>query len=243
MERTGGGPRPGRRTRGSGALSAARARFVATERWGDVSALLERPPDARWLLAFAHGAGAGIHHPFMEAMSGMLARRGVASLRYQFPYMERGRRPPDPQPILLETVRAAIGSAVEVAEGLPVLAGGKSMGGRMTSLAASQEPLKGLSGIVFFGFPLHAAGRPSAARAVHLEAVAVPMLFLQGARDRLASLDLLAPVCAGLGPRATLRVVEDADHSFHVPQRTGPTDDEILEELAGLTADWAASLA
>ena len=121
MERTGGEPRPGRRTRGSAALSAAQARFVATERWGDVSALLERPPDARWLLAFAHGAGAGIHHPFMESMSGMLARRGVATLRYQFPYMERGRRPPDPQPILLETVRAAIGCAAEMAEGLPVL--------------------------------------------------------------------------------------------------------------------------
>lgn len=179
----------------------------------------------------------------MESMSGTLARRGVATLRYQFPYMERGRRPPDPRPILLETVRAAIGCAVEVAEGLPVLAGGKSMGGRMTSLAASQEPLKGLSGIVFFGFPLHPAGRPSADRAVHLEAVALPMLFLQGARDRLASLHLLAPVCAGLRPGATLHVVEGADHSFHVPKRTDRTDDEVLEELAGRTAEWAASLA
>jgi predicted alpha/beta-hydrolase family hydrolase len=211
-----------------------------------VSALLDRPSDARWLLAFAHGAGAGIHHPFMESMARALSVRGVGTLRYQFPYMEhieRGRRPPDPQPILLETVRAAVEHAVDISDGLPVLAGGKSMGGRMTSLAEASEPLPGVSGIVFFGFPLHPAGCPSTDRALHLEAVNVRMLFLQGARDRLASLDLLAPVCAGLGSRATLHVVEDADHSFHVPKRTGRTDDQVLEELAGQTAEWAASLA
>jgi predicted alpha/beta-hydrolase family hydrolase len=207
-----------------------------------VSALLERPADARWLLAFAHGAGAGIHHPFMESMAGALAGRGIATLRYQFPYMERGRRPPDPQPILLETVRAAVEHAVDMAQGLPVLAGGKSMGARMTSLAESGESLSGVSGIVFFGFPLHPAGRPSTDRAAHLEAVTIPMLFLQGARDRLASLDLLTPVCAGLGSRATLHVVEDADHSFHVPKRTGRTYNQVLNELAGQTAEWAASL-
>ncbi len=207
-----------------------------------MSALLDRPPEARWLLALAHGAGAGIQHPFMESMSAALARHGVATLRYQFPYMERGRRPPDPQRILLETVRAAVTRATEVADGLPVLAGGKSMGGRMTSLAASQEPLQGVGGIVFLGFPLHPAGRPCVDRAAHLDAVGVPMLFLQGSRDRLASLDLLTHVCAGLGPGTTLCVVEDADHSFHVPKRTGRTDEEVLDELARRTADWAASL-
>lgn len=179
----------------------------------------------------------------MESMSGALARHGVATLRYQFPYMERGRRPPDPQPILLETVRAAVTRAIEVADGLPVLAGGKSMGGRMTSLAASRESLRGVSGIVFLGFPLHPAGRPSVDRAAHLDAVGVPLLFLQGSRDRLASLDLLTPVCAGLGSGTTLHVVEDADHSFHVPKRTGRSDEGVLEELAHTTADWAATLA
>lgn len=223
-------------------MSPARTAFVATERWGEVSALLERRSDARWLLALAHGAGAGIRHPFMESISGALATYGVATLRYQFPYMERGRRPPDPQPILFETVRAAVNRATEIADGLSVLAGGKSMGGRMTSLAASQEALPGVRGIVFLGFPLHPAGRPSTDRAAHLEAVTHPMLFLQGSRDRLAALDLLTPVCNGIGRNATLYVVEDADHSFHVPKRTGRSHEEILDELARATADWAASL-
>lgn len=224
-------------------LTTSQSSFVRIERWGEVSALVRRPPDARCLLAFAHGAGAGISHPFMEVMAELLACEGVATLRYQFPYMERGHRAPDRPPVLTETVRAAVRHARELSDGLPVLAGGKSMGGRMTSLAASQEALEGVKGIVFFGFPLHPAGRPSTDRAAHLHQVAVPMLFLQGTRDRLADLKLLRPVCASLGARATLQVIEGGDHSFRVLKRSGRTDQEALEEAATGVARWAGSLA
>jgi predicted alpha/beta-hydrolase family hydrolase len=231
------------RTGREGVLTASQVSFVTTERLGEVSALLRRPPDARCLLAFAHGARAGISHPFMEVMSELLAREGVATLRYQFPYMERGHRAPDRPPVLTETVRAAVRQARELADGLPVLAGGKSMGGRMTSLAASQEALEGVKGIVFFGFPLHPAGRPSTDRAEHLDQVTVPMLFLQGTRDRLTELELLRPVCESLGARATLQVIEGGDHSFRVLKRSGRTDQEVLEEAATGVARWAGSLA
>ena len=197
-----------------------------------VSALLQRPPDARALLAFAHGAGAGMHHAFMEAMSDELAARGIATLRYQFPYMEQGRRAPSPRPLLLATVRAAVAEAERAAGGLPLFAGGKSMGGRMTSLAASQAAgLPGLRGIVFFGFPLHARGKSGDERAEHLQDVDSPLLFLQGTRDKLAELSRLEPICRNIGARATLHVVEGGDHSFHVLKRSGRTDDEVRSEL------------
>jgi hypothetical protein len=208
-----------------------------------VTALLLRPADARWLYVFAHGAGTGMQHRFMEAASTLLASHGIASLRYQFPYMEAGSRRPDSRSTLLATVRAAVGAAADAAPDLPLLAGGKSMGGRMTSQAAAAAPLPGVRGLVFFGFPLHPAGRPSTERADHLEKVRLPMLFLQGERDRLADLDLLRPVCAGLGERATLHVVPDADHSFHVPKRSGRSDDEVLAELARTFAEWSVRLA
>jgi hypothetical protein len=208
-----------------------------------VTALLLRPADARWLYVFAHGAGTGMQHRFMEAASTLLASHGIASLRYQFPYMEAGSRRPDSRSTLLATVRAAVGAAADAAPDLPLLAGGKSMGGRMTSQAAAAAPLPGVRGLVFFGFPLHPAGRPSTERADHLEKVRLPMLFLQGERDRLADLDLLRPVCAGLGERATLHVVPDADHSFHVPKRSGRSDDEVLAELARTVAEWSVRLA
>jgi predicted alpha/beta-hydrolase family hydrolase len=179
----------------------------------------------------------------METITELLARKAVATLRYQFPYMERGHRAPDRPPILVETVRAAVRHACEIADGLPVVAGGKSMGGRMTSLAASQGALEGVGGIVFFGFPLHPAGRPSSDRAVHLDEVTVPMLFLQGTRDRLAELELLRPVCERLGARATLQVIDGGDHSFHVLKRSGRTDQEVLEEAAMRVAEWAGALA
>ena len=216
--------------------------FVATAAKGKVSALLTRPEGARSLLVFGHGAGAGMRHRFMQDMSACLARAGIATLRYQFPYMEAGSRRPDARPVLLATVRAAIDAARAAAPALPLFAGGKSMGGRMTSLAAAEAPLAGVRGLVFFGFPLHPAGRPSTERAEHLERVDLPMLFLQGERDKLAGLDLLRPVCARLAPRATLHVVPTADHGFHVLKSAGRSDADVLAELARTVAAWAATL-
>ena len=194
------------------------------------------------LLVLAHGAGAGMRHVFMEAISSCLADRGIATLRYQFPYMEAGRRRPDPPGILIATVRAAAATALAVAPSVQLLGGGKSMGGRMTSHAAASGALAGVEGLVFFGFPLHAAGRPSSDRASHLSDVPQPMLFLQGTRDSLASLELLRPICEGFGGRARLHIVEGADHSFWMLKRSGRTNEEVLDELADETATWAASL-
>jgi uncharacterized protein len=223
-----------------GEIEAIGSRFLATPGKGEVSALLLRPAAARSLLVFAHGAGAGMRHRFMGAMSAALAKVGIATFRYQFPYQEAGGRRPDPRPILLATVRAAVAAATAAAPDLPLLAGGKSMGGRMTSLAAAEAPLAVARGLVFFGFPLHPAGRPSVERGAHLTEVGVPMLFLQGERDQLADLDLLRPICAGLGERATLHVIPTADHSFHVLKRSGRTDAEVIAELAATTAAFAA---
>src|SRR6266536_4415623 len=198
---------------------------------GEVSALLSRPAKARRLLVLAHGAGAGMSHPFMEKLAGELACVGVATLRYQFPYMEKQRRVPDSPVMLTATVVAAVRAAAEAAPGLALLAGGKSMGGRMTSQAAAQQPLDGVRGLVFFGFPLHPPNRPGTKRADHLAKVTVPMLFLQGTRDTLADLSLLRPVCAKLGSQATLHVIEKADHSFHVLKSSGRSDAEVLRKL------------
>jgi uncharacterized protein len=223
-------------------IQAAPLCFVATPAKSRVSALLMRPHAARWLLVFGHGAGAGMRHRFMQGMSARLAAVGIATLRYQFPYMEAGSRRPDARAILLATVRAAVDTAREVAPDLRLLAGGKSMGGRMTSLAAADAALPGVRGLVFFGFPLHPAGRPSTERADHLERVDLPLLFLQGERDRLAALDLLRPLCAGLGARATLHVIPTADHGFHVLKSTGRSDAEVQDDLARTLAAWAATL-
>jgi predicted alpha/beta-hydrolase family hydrolase len=217
-------------------------RFTASASSGEVSALLERPAGARSLLVLGHGAGAGMRHHFMEDAASALAARGVATFRYQFPYVEKGQFRPDPQPILLATVRSAVAFAREAAGDLPMLAGGKSMGGRMTSLAASKEALPGVRGLAFFGFPLHPAGAPSIERAAHLDRVTVPMLFLAGTRDKLADLDLLRPVIDRLGARATLHVVEGADHSFEVLKRAGRTAADVLDELAQTVATWAETL-
>ncbi len=204
-----------------------------------VSGLLARPDAPRALYVFGHGAGAGMRHPFMSAAAGALATRGIATLRYTFPYMEAGSKRIDPQPLLLEAVRAALAAGREAAAGAPLLAGGKSMGGRMTSLALAEESVADVRGLAFFGFPLHPTGRPGTARADHLERVHAPLLFLQGTRDTLADLTLLGPVVARLGERATLHVVEGADHSFHVLKRTGRTDAVVLDELADTFAAWA----
>ncbi len=215
---------------------------------GDVEALLLRPDDANWLLVFAHGAGAGMHHPFMERLAAQLAGCGVATLRYHFPYMQQQRKRPDPPAVLTATVRAAVAAASETAPGLPLLAGGKSLGGRMTSLAVADErsaPSPGIAsvrGLVFFGFPLHPAGRPGTQRAEHLARVRIPMLFLQGTRDTLADLVLLRPLCDTLVPLSTLHVVDGGDHSFHVLKRFGKTDVDVLAEVARTVATWADTL-
>lgn len=214
-------------------------RFLATASSGQVSALLVRPEAARAMYVFAHGAGADMRHAFMEAAAGRLAAAGVASFRYNFPYMEAGRGGPNPAPVLVKTVRSAVAEAARLGPGLPLLAGGKSMGGRMTSTAAATDALPGVLGLAFFGFPLHAPGKVSAARGAHLADVGLPMLFLQGTRDKLASLDLLLPLLASLEPPPTLHSVEDADHGFHVPKRTGRSDDDVLDELCATFASWA----
>jgi predicted alpha/beta-hydrolase family hydrolase len=209
---------------------------------GKVSALLSRPANARRLLVLGHGAGAGMSHPFMTNLAGELANVGVATLRYQFPYMEQRRRVPDSPAVLTATVVAAVRVAAEAAPGLPLLAGGKSMGGRMTSQAAAQHPLEGVRGLVFFGFPLHPPNRPGTKRADHLANVTVPMLFLQGTRDTLADLDLLRPICAKLGPQSTLHIIETADHSFHVLKKSGKSDAQVLQELAEMVASWSNAI-
>lgn len=207
---------------------------------GEVSALLLERPDATALLVLGHGAGAGMRHRFMEEIAAALAVRRVATLRYQFPYIEAGRRAPDRAPRLVATVRAAVETGAELAETkeLPLFAGGKSMGGRMTSTAAAEAPLDGVRGLVFFGFPLHPAGKPATDRGDHLADVERPMLFLQGTRDRLADLDLLQPVLEEVAPAPRLHVVEDADHGFHVLKRSGRTDADVIDELAGVATDW-----
>jgi predicted alpha/beta-hydrolase family hydrolase len=214
-------------------------RFVATPEAGEVSALLQRPANARWLLVFGHGSSAGMRHAFVATVSELLAGKGIATFRYQFPYMEQGRKLPSPQPVLTATVRAAVTAAAAAAPDLPLLAGGKSLGGRMTSLAAASDPLPGVHGIVFFGFPLHPAGRPGDERAAHLAEVTVPMLFLQGTRDKLADLGLLRPL---LGPGMTLHVEEGADHGFSVLKRSGRTHEEVLAGLVQAVDDWTRDL-
>ena len=203
-----------------------------------VSGLLLLPAAARAAYVLAHGAGAGITHPFMIGVAEQLASRGIATLRYQFPYMEKGGRRPDPPGIAHATVRAAVDEAVRRLPGMPLFAGGKSFGGRMTSQAQAEVPLAGIRGLVFLGFPLHPAKRPSLDRAVHLANVRVPMLFLQGARDSLAEPHLVARVAAELGSRATLMTFRDADHSFHVPARTGRTDAQVLAGVCDAIAVW-----
>ncbi len=209
---------------------------------GTVSALLTRPAQPRACLVFAHGAGAGMTHAFMAAVASGLAERHVATLRYQFPYMEKGSKRPDPPGVAHAAVRAAVAAAAQVCPDLPLIEGGKSFGGRMTSQAQAKMPLPGVVGLAFFGFPLHAAGKPSSDRADHLSDVKIPMLFLQGTNDKLAELDLLEPVVKKLGARATLHLVEAADHSFHVPVRSGRKDADVMSEVLDAFVAWLAAV-
>lgn len=204
-----------------------------------VSALMQRPPNAKWCLVLAHGAGAGMNHPFMAAVADELAALGIATLRYQFPFAEKKGRRPDPPQLAQATVRAAVDAAHTAAPDLPLIAGGKSFGGRMTSQAQAAEPLAKVRALAFLGFPLHPPGQPSVARAQHLSQVQIPMLFLQGARDAFAELSLLEPLAKRLGSRATLTLIVDADHSFHVPARTGRTDSQVRTAMLTDLATWA----
>jgi uncharacterized protein len=221
-------------------MSAAPAERV-TIRVGEshtVSGLFDRPGSARAVLVLAHGAGAGMEHPSIQGIATGLAQRGIATLRYQFPYMERKSRRPDPPALCHATVRAAVAKAAALAPDLSAIAGGRSFGGRMTSQAQAQTPLARVRGLVFLAFPLHPAGRPGTDRAAHLEEVGIPMLFLQGTHDELADLGLLRPVIERLGDRATLHLLEDADHSFHVPARTGRKDSDLREEALDALSEW-----
>ncbi|HEV1992943.1 MAG TPA: alpha/beta family hydrolase [Candidatus Acidoferrum sp.] len=203
-----------------------------------VSGLLQAPRGARACYVMAHGAGAGMAHPFMGTLANELAKRGIATLRYQFPYMERGSKRPDTPKLAQATVRTAVAEASRLAPDLALFAGGKSFGGRMTSQAQAASPLSGVRGLVFLGFPLHPAGRPSDERAAHLFDVQIPMLFMQGTRDQLADLPLLQTLVGQLGTRATLKLVQDADHSFHVPARTGRKDSQVMAQVSEALADW-----
>jgi predicted alpha/beta-hydrolase family hydrolase len=215
--------------------------LVVSDQIGSVSGILIRPPDAWLLYVLAHGAGAGMRHRFLESISEALGGRGIATLRYQFPYVEAGRKRPDYPSVLEATVRAAVGKAAELVPELPLIAGGKSLGGRMTSGAAAGGALPGVRGLVFLGFPLHPPGQPGTSRADHLGRVDLPMLFLQGTRDSFARLDLITEVCEELEPNATLHVVEGGDHSFTVVKRSGRTPAAVLGELVDTTVDWARS--
>jgi predicted alpha/beta-hydrolase family hydrolase len=212
------------------------------ENAASVSALLLRPDNAQACLVFAHGAGAGMSHPFMEVVAAGLCDRGIATLRYQFPYMEKGSKRPDAPDVAHAAVRAAVAEAARCCAGLPLIAGGKSFGGRMTSQAQAIAPLAGVRGLAFLGFPLHPAGKPSTARATHLAELKVPMLFLQGTRDKLAELALLEPVVKGLGGLASLYLVPEADHSFHVPARSGRNDREVMSEVLDAFQAWVGGL-
>jgi predicted alpha/beta-hydrolase family hydrolase len=207
------------------------------------SGLLDLPPNAASCLVLAHGAGAGMQHPFMAAIAKGLLERGVATLRFQFPYMEQGSKRPDSPKVAHAAVRAAVDEAARRVPGVPLFAGGKSFGGRMTTQAQAVGPLAGVRGIVLVGFPLHPAGKPSTARAAHLGEIKVPMLFLQGTRDALADLALIEQITASLGNHATLHIVQDADHSFHVPGRSGRDDRQVREELLETMARWMQALA
>lgn len=203
-----------------------------------VSGLLQVPKNAHICYVLAHGAGAGMSHPFIAAIANGLVARGMATLRYQFPYMEQGAKRPDVPKLAQATVRAAVAEAARLVPELGLVTGGKSFGGRMTSLAQAASPLPGVRGLVFLGFPLHPPGRPSDERAKHLFEVKIPMLFLQGNRDALADTKLMQALIKRLGTRATLKLFQDADHSFHVPVRAGRQDSEVRAEMLDTLVGW-----
>jgi uncharacterized protein len=242
MHSTGHHARPGDWSKLSNPFSALMTPLkISLAEGATVSGLLDGSVNADACYVFAHGAGAGMNHAFMAAIAGGLAQRGVATLRFQFPYMEQGSKRPDLPKVAQAAVRAAVQEAAKKLPNVPLFAGGKSFGGRMTSQAQAAEPLPHVQGLIFVGFPLHAAGKPSIERANHLAEVQVPMLFLQGTRDALADMDLIHEITTKLGTRATLHIVEGGDHSFHVLARSGRTDEQVREELLDTMAGWMKS--
>jgi predicted alpha/beta-hydrolase family hydrolase len=215
--------------------------FEASKSSGNVSAIIYKPENPEAVLVLAHGAGAGMNHPFMESLAAKLADKNIAVFRYNFPYIENKRRSPDPPNILMAAVKSAVGEAQKLFK-LQVFAGGKSLGGRMTSNAASKNMLPGIKGIIFFGFPLHAPGKPSNERAEHLFNVNEPILFIQGTRDKLADLSLLNPVIKKIGNKASIHIIDGADHSFHVSKSSGKGDEEVLDEIARIAKEWISEL-
>ncbi|MSS72904.1 MAG: alpha/beta hydrolase [Candidatus Latescibacteria bacterium] len=220
---------------------AVEMKFVATKEKGKVSALLIRPDDARFLLVLGHGASTNMRHATLQTIAERMADAGIATFRYNFPYMEPGGGGRS-QPVCVTTVRSAVAAAHEAAPDLLLTAGGHSFGGRMTSTAASEAPLDPVRGLVFFAFPLHQPGKPDTKRADHLGAVTIPMLFLSGTRDELADLDLLQPVCKKLGKRATLHLLDTADHGFRTLKRSRKSDEEVFAEMARVAGEWASKL-
>jgi uncharacterized protein len=215
---------------------------IAVDEERSVSGIFQEPAEPRACYVVAHGAGAGMTHRFLAALADGLAERGVATLRFQFPYMERGSKRTDPPAVAHSAVRAAVAEAGRLAPRLPLFAGGKSFGGRMTSQAQAVAPLAGVSGLVFLGFPFHPPGRPSEERAQHLYDVRIPMLFLQGTRDDFGELPLVQKITGELGALASLELIPDADHSFHVPARTGRKDAEVLSDILDTTVAWTAKI-
>src|SRR4051812_5229934 len=224
-------------------MTAQRLKLLDLANAAPVSALLLRPDNARACFVVAHGAGAGMSHPFMETVATGLCDRGIASLRYQFPYMEKGSKRPDAPAVAHAAVRAAVKEAARACAGLPLIAGGKSFGGRMTSQAQAIAPLAGVRGLAFLGFPLHPPGEPSTSRAAHLSGIKIPMLFLQGSRDEFAEMTLLQPVVKGLGAMASLHVVQEGDHSLHVPARSGRNNPEVMNGVLDTLSAWIDGLA
>src|SRR5471030_922209 len=221
--------------------TAIEMKFPATPEKGEVSALLVRPDDASHLLVLGHGASTNMRHATLTTIAERMAGAGIATFRYNFPYMEHGTGR-DSKEVCTATVRSAVAAAHRDAPDIPLLAGGHSFGGRMTSTAASESPLDGVGGLVFFSFPLHQPGKPDTKRAVHLSAVTLPMLFLSGTRDDLAGLDLLQPVCGRLGKRATLHLLDTADHGFRTLKRSRKSEEDVFDEMARIVSEWASGL-
>jgi uncharacterized protein len=216
-------------------------KFLATPEKGEVSALLIRPENATHLLVLGHGASTDMRHATLQSIAERLAEVGIATFRYNFPYSENGKGR-DGQAVCTETIRSAVAAAQKAAPDLPLLAGGHSFGGRMTSTAASESPIEGLDGLVFFSFPLHLAGKPDTKRADHLDTVTVPMFFLSGTRDELADIGMLRSDCKKLGSRATLHTLDTADHGYKVLKKTRSSDEDVFAEMGRVVRDWAAKL-